>query len=132
MNNFLQKAKGILSRISSKLSKVNFNFSIFKKNEIKYIFYTISMFLPLLIILLFKELKGYNILILSYTAFISYINLCIFQKICVLPQSKGKCEPKVDRKDLVESLFIGLLSFLSLFAINRFYHLFMGLFRKSK
>ena len=118
MKNIIKKIKNILS--------------ILKKNQAKYVLYTISFVLPIILLLPFRNLKPFDILLLSLLSFMCYVNMCLFEKVCIIPSSKDACNPQIEEIDLLESLTIGLISFIILFLLNRFYKSIISFLYKDK
>ena len=100
----------------------------FGKKPQKYIFYTISIFIPILsYILLISELKGFTILLISFSTFLMYLNICVFENLCVI-KNKEKCD--YDVKDLSEGAIVGLGSLITLFLLKRIYDFCVSLSKK--
>lgn len=94
-----------------------------KQPNIKNIFYTITLLLPLLSYLLFSDLKNFDILLISFCTFLTYINLCIYQKLCIIPH-KDSCDIEIKENDLLESTLLGFICLISIFLLQRIYKLF--------
>lgn len=89
--------------------------------KIKYIFYIISFITPCILLFFFKKLKGIDVLFLSLLSFMCYFNLCLFQKICIVPNPKDSCSPKLKTIDFKEALLIGLVSFFVILLLKYIY-----------
>lgn len=128
--NYFNKIKSIGINIINKsndlINKANININIkgFSKDPKKYIFYIVTIILPLMSLLLLRQLKGYTILLISFCTFLIYINLCTFQNLCIIKNKNKKC--KFDIVDLKESLSFGLGALLLLFLSKRIFNLFAG------
>ncbi len=93
-----------------------------QNKKIKFFFYSITLLLPLLSYLLFSELKGFNVLLISFGTFLTYINLCIFQKMCVFSHEEP-CDIQLTQRDLLESIIFGFICIMSMFFLQRVYKL---------
>ena len=95
----------------------------FTKKPEKYIFYIIIIVLPFLTFFLLPNLNGFTILLLGYSIFLKYLNLCIFKKICIIKE-KNKCNYDLDI--LRETLIFGFLSLLFLYLFKKLYDLIVN------
>ena len=131
--NYLNKIKNFTLSLKDKafdkvgeLSNIKIkkpNVKGFSKNPAKYIFYILTIILPVIVFFLLKDLKIFTIILISYATFLKYLNLCIFQRLCVF-KNKEKC--KLDVDDLQEALALGLGSFFFLWLSKTIYKLFIG------
>jgi len=123
--NYLNKAinffSKLINRTMQKIQKPNLK--AFSNNPVKYLFYTITIILPLIAFFLFNNLKIFTIILISYCTFLKYLNVCVFQKLCIL-QNNEKCS--LDIKDLQEALALGLGSFFFLWLSKVIFKLFSG------
>lgn len=126
IKSYLKLFQNLISKIKIPIPKINLKF--IKQNETKIIFYIITLGLPVISIFLFQELKGFNILLISYSTFLTYISICILQNMCILSNKNCENIEKVNQKDLIESLLIGFSTFTTLFIINRFYKVVVNIF----
>ena len=122
----LQYLEKFMKKLITKIKNLTVNFSIkkYKKNPVKYIFYTIAIFLPLMS-LIFLDLKPFTILLLSYVISLTYLNLCLFDKVCII-KNEGTC--KLNINDLYEALIYGVVC-LILLLISQ--NLFRVYYRKN-
>ena len=110
-----------LLKLISTINITGININGFAKKPSKYIFYTLTVVLPLLSYFLITEMKGYTILLLSFGTFLKYLNLCIFENLCVI-KNKEKCDYTME--NLYDGLLIGLCTFIGLFLFKKFYDVF--------
>lgn len=124
--NYLNKVKNIALSLKDKaFSKLNNisrpNIRGLSKNPVKYLFYILTIVLPVLSIFLLDNLKIFTILLISYSTFLKYLNLCVFQNLCII-KNKEKCDLKM--KDLQEAIALSFISFLFLWLSKTIYKLF--------
>ena len=126
--NYFNKAVNFVSKLKNKaMKKININIPNLKglsKNPVKYLFYAITIVLPVMAFFLLNNLKIFTIMLISYCTFLKYLNVCVFQKLCILKNDNKKC--KLDMKDLLEALAIGLGSFFFLWLSKTIFRLFSG------
>ena len=126
--NFFNKVVIFFSKLKNRaMDKLDItipNLTGLSKNPVKYLFYAITIVLPLIAFLLFKNLKIFTIILISYCTFLKYLNVCVFQKLCILNNKNKKC--KLVMKDLKEALTIGLGSFFFLWLSKTIFRLFSG------
>lgn len=96
----------------------------FSENPIKYLFYAMTILLPIITFFLLNELKIFTIILISYMTFLKYLNLCMFQKLCILKNNEKEC--KLNETDLKEALSLGLGSFILLWLLKTIYKVFSG------
>lgn len=118
--NFLNKL--ILTPLNKSLKKVGIRG--FQKKPEKYIFNIVTLVLPILSFFLLSEFKYFTILLISFSTFLKYLNLCVFENLCLIKDNE---DCKLNLNDLYESILIGFASLLILFLLRRFHDL---LFRK--
>lgn len=113
-----------VNKILKKLNSINVKVQIknIAKNPLKYIFYIISIILPLFAYILLDDLKLYTIFLLSFTTFLNYLNVCVFEKLCLLKQQSCK----INENDIRESLVVGLITFLFMWFSKITFNLFSG------
>lgn len=137
MNKYLNKTKNIGLNILNKGSKlidyisnkIDIEISVkgFSKKPIKYIFYIVTIILPLLAYFLLRELKGFTILLISFSTFLIYINLCIFQNLCIVKVKNSQSSNcKLNINDLKECISFGFGGFILLWLSRKIFDLFSG------
>ena len=80
------------------------------KTYARIMFYATSLVFPILAYLVLGDLKGYTLLLISYSCFVQYLNVCISEKYCFA--KKNNC--KFNEHDTREALSIGFISFIVL------------------
>ena len=111
-----------------KLPKLpNINISVpnikgLSKNPTKYLFYMMTIVLPVLSCFLLQDLKIFSILLVSYSTFLVYLNICLFENLCILPENKKNC--KIKMIDIRESVIMGFSAFLLLWLCRSIFKLF--------
>ena len=108
----------IFNFIKNIINQFGLNSSKFNIQNKKYLFYILTLVLPILNFFLIKEYKYYTIILISFLTFLQYFNLCLFQKLCLInSNSKEKCE--LTLKEIYEGCVVYLSSFLLLFLMKR-------------
>ena len=115
LSSFIKKITSFIKTFIKKLSKLNI-----LDNPRKMIFYILSIGLPVLSYFLLSELKYFTIFLISFNIFLQYLNLCIYENLCIF-EKKTKKPCKLSMKELRECIFVNISSFIIIFLLKRFY-----------
>ena len=130
---YLNKVISFITEIFSKLwKKININVKGFLKNPTRYLFYIVSVILPIIIYFLLNDLKFFTIILISFSTFLKYLNICVFDNLCIggrhgrrpIKQTQQEC--RINLKNIKESLVFGFVSLLFLWFSKEIYQVFAG------
>ena len=85
-NKILASTSNLFNKVKTSKFDMKFTIKGITKNPLKYIFYIISIILPFFSYILLDDLKIYTIVLLSFTTLLNYLNVCVFEKLCILKQ----------------------------------------------
>ena len=80
------------------------------KSYARFMFYAVSIIFPILSYLILGDLKTYTLILISYSCFVQYLNVCISEKYCYA--KKDVC--KFNEHDTREALSVGFIAFIVL------------------